>query len=70
MDEIEELNRKLSRQFVEKMTQEVYRSLAQLQHYVAEGYNLDRMALAGHNLRWCADRIDEFLEIENAKTTE
>lgn len=70
MDEIEELNRKLSRQFVEKMTQELYRSLAQLQFYVAEGYNLDRMAMAGYNLRWCADRIDDFLEIEGAKTTE
>lgn len=70
MDEMEELGRKLSRQFVESLTREVHRSLAQLQHYVAEGYNLDRMAMAGYNLRWCADRVDEFLEIEGAKTTE
>lgn len=70
MDEIEELNRKLSRQFAESLTREVYRSLGQLHLYVAEGYNLDRMELAGHNLRWCTDRVDEFLEIEGAKTTE
>ena len=67
---IKELGNKLSRQFVEQLTQEVYRSLAELQYYVAEGYNLARMAMAGYNLRWCADRVDEFLEIEGAKTTE
>lgn len=70
MDEIEELNRKLSRQFVESLTREVYRSLGQLHLYVAEGCNTHRLMRAGENLRWCADRVDEFLEIEGAKTTE
>ena len=67
---IKELGNKLSRMFVEQLTQEIYRSIAELQHYVSEGYNLDRMAMAGYNLRWCSDRIDDFLEIEGAKTTE
>ena len=67
---IKELDNKLSRMFVEQLTQDVYRSLAQLHLYVAEDYSIYRMMRAGENLRWCADRIDEFLEIENAKTTE
>ena len=70
MDEMDEMGRKLSRQFVESLTREVYRSLGQLHLYVAEDYSIYRMMRAGENLRWCADRIDDFLEIEGAKTTE